>query len=532
VPVVVLVFDEFCSAWLMDDRGDIDADRFPNFSALAQDATWFRNATSVHPTTDNAVPAILTGKYQLGDRRPDVVDHPVNLFTLLLAAQSHEMIVFESGTRLFPDNADPDNVDPDTTRRQIQNLVSNLSIVYLHDVVPLDHRGRLPALPRHWFGLLANEAVRPEKRTGVIRYSWDRDRDRQFDHFMNCIEPSDRPPFYYLHLIVPHFPWSFLPSGRKYRPDSGLGIEPVGTTASHQMSWGSDELAIAQGAQQYLLQIGYVDHLLGRLIARLKATGCYDNCLFILVADHGVSFRPNASRRMPTANNLPDLMPVPLFVKLPHQTSGTTDDRNVETIDVLPTIAHFLAMTPSIECDGHSVHDPGRVERPQKRFFNWVELEAVDADFQSRFHAVRPSLRRFGFGAGWDGIFQIGPNSDLIGRGTAELEIAGRSSLQITLTPWQNSYSEDPDDLVPCFVEGRVRPSPPADQPIHLAIAINDTVRAVTRTYQMSGIEDAWSAIVPEHSFRMGENALRVFEVRTREEVRTVWECELTAGSQ
>src|SRR5207249_1035027 len=162
VPVVMVVFDEFCGAWLMTDQGEIDAERFPNFASLAQDATWFRNATSVHPYTASAVPAILTGRYQLGDRRPDVIDHPVNLFTLLIAAKSHEMTVFESGSRLFPDNADPENVYPPATWRQTQNLMSDLSILYLHHIMPIDQRMMFPMIPRRWFGLLGDEDVRRE----------------------------------------------------------------------------------------------------------------------------------------------------------------------------------------------------------------------------------------------------------------------------------------------------------------------------------------------------------------------------------
>jgi hypothetical protein len=61
-PVVVVVFDEFPTISLMDRGQHVDAARFPNFAALARDATWFRSATTVHPHTEQAVPAILTGQ--------------------------------------------------------------------------------------------------------------------------------------------------------------------------------------------------------------------------------------------------------------------------------------------------------------------------------------------------------------------------------------------------------------------------------------------------------------------------------------
>jgi len=62
-PVVWLVFDELPTASLLDGHGRIDAGLFPNFAELAGDATWYRNNTTVGTVTQNAVPAIMTGRY-------------------------------------------------------------------------------------------------------------------------------------------------------------------------------------------------------------------------------------------------------------------------------------------------------------------------------------------------------------------------------------------------------------------------------------------------------------------------------------
>ena len=49
-PVVLIVFDEFPTVSLMDRTQHVDAVRFPNFAGFAKNATWFRSATTVHPT--------------------------------------------------------------------------------------------------------------------------------------------------------------------------------------------------------------------------------------------------------------------------------------------------------------------------------------------------------------------------------------------------------------------------------------------------------------------------------------------------
>ena len=61
-PVVMVVFDEFSGATLLDRSGGIDRSRFPNFAELAEHSTWYRNATTVADRTTRAVPAILTGR--------------------------------------------------------------------------------------------------------------------------------------------------------------------------------------------------------------------------------------------------------------------------------------------------------------------------------------------------------------------------------------------------------------------------------------------------------------------------------------
>ena len=61
-PVVLIVFDEFSTIALLDGHGRIDARRYPNFARLARTSTWYRDTTTVHGFTQDAVPAILTGQ--------------------------------------------------------------------------------------------------------------------------------------------------------------------------------------------------------------------------------------------------------------------------------------------------------------------------------------------------------------------------------------------------------------------------------------------------------------------------------------
>lgn len=65
----------------------------------------------------------------------------------------------------------------------------------------------------------------------------------------------------------------------------------------------------------------------------------------------------------------------------------------------------------------------------------------------------------------------------------------------------------------PGYLEGRVVRAEP-NRPITFAIAVNGTLRAVTRTYLIDGLRDQWTALVPESAFRHGPNDVRFFVVR------------------
>ena len=99
-PVVLVVFDEFPTVTLMDRRGRIDAVRFPNFAALARDATWYRNSTTVHLTPSSPCRRSSTASCRSPKRLPIFSDHRQNLFTFL--GGTYQLDVVEALTHLCP----------------------------------------------------------------------------------------------------------------------------------------------------------------------------------------------------------------------------------------------------------------------------------------------------------------------------------------------------------------------------------------------------------------------------------------------
>ena len=119
-----------------------------------------------------------------------------------------------------------------------------------------------------------------------------------------------------------------------------------------------------------------------------------EKCLLIVTADHGVSFRPGHSRRLPDADNLADIASVPLFIKLPGQKQGRVDDRNVESVDIFPTIAESLGIELSEPVDGIPVSQERR--RPRKTLYYDGSMTVIEPDLPQRRAAVLRQFELFG----------------------------------------------------------------------------------------------------------------------------------------
>ncbi|MGC1211681.1 MAG: sulfatase-like hydrolase/transferase, partial [Micromonospora sp.] len=353
-PVVMIVLDELPLVSLLGPDGRIDATRYPNFAELARGSTWYRNATGVSGWTPYALPAMLTGRYPAEPLAPHYSQYPDNLFTAL--GGLYEIRAEESITRLCP----PSRCEQPASPEQGLGVLVRESGKLLRQVAaPVDSRidpeDSYRELTRAEAGLDAAEPVPADPK-----FRWDTLDDNQparFTSFLAGLRPSSRPTLHFLHLLMPHSPWAYLPSGAHYAAPEDLPNDGAGWV----------ELA----RQRHLAQLGYTDRLIGETLRTLRATGLYDKALILVTADHGVSFRRDwQGRGMDAVTHAADQVAwVPMFVKEPGQRSGRVDDRNWEHVDLLPTIADETHMRIPWRMDGRSARQSPR-ERADKRFYD------------------------------------------------------------------------------------------------------------------------------------------------------------------
>jgi hypothetical protein len=515
VPIVIVVFDCFSGTSLMDAKRHVDPDRYPNFAELANSSTWYRNCSSVHPRTNRAVPAILSGRLSaLGE-------HPPNLFTLLQATDRYQLTSFEPFTVECPPDFSRDRVQPNPWTQWI-NLTYTVGAVFLHDLIPPDVPLETPHVPRTWFGLDHINGADRQQLQGLIRYSWDIRRDIQFEHFLDCLTTTDKPNIWFGHFALPHFPWNYLPSGVRYGNDQGLRQE-WGTEGPLSERWTTDEFLVRQAQQQHLLQTGYTDLLIGQLLQRLRSLDLYDRCLLIVTADHGVSFRPGISGREPTDKSLAEIMNVPLFIKLPGQKDGDIVDLNVETTDILPTILDVIQLKSPVALHGQSVVSDFS-ERPKKFFYDDNRTFEVDASFDGRYEVLGEQLAMFGTGEDPLRIFKIGPHSELIGQNLGQLQIASKSTIEIQPINFASEVAFNRGQVVPTYPEAKIVASG-ATEPIRFAVAINDVIWGTTQTCRPEYLHNYWRCMLPESSFHDGINTVRIFEINDRDGELKLAEC-------
>jgi hypothetical protein len=500
-PIVLVIFDEFPVHSLMAANGRVDAIRYPNFARLAGDATWYRNTASVDQDTPYAVPAILDGRLPRRERLPVAADHPRNVFSLL--AGRYDLHVREDATQLCAPRLCSSDA-PATS------LWGDVGRIYAHELLPGEVEDDLPSVDAAWQRLTegpdtgnaiadTRAVPRESKRHRYVRLHANlaRGRPQRFERFVEAIDGGRRPHLHLIHILLPHVPFQYLPSGHFYRRSPKQALPGIDGRPGYGIPF-----VVQQAYQRHLLQLQATDRLLGKLLDRLHEVGIYDRALIAVVADHGISFRLGHDRRLVRRANVQDIAPVPFFLKAPDQRHGRISDKPLQTIDVLPTIMDELGVRIPWKVDGRSALRP-RGAHPRRMIIAKKFKHAYLVDrpgFEARKQAVVARKVRL-FGDGRDDIYAFGPRPDLIGRSAP----AGAGGRVVTVDPASG--------FVPTHVAGAVSGGRPGGDRV-VAVAVNDRVVATGVTFTLNGSqEEQYSVVVPERALHAGRNRISVLLV-------------------
>ena len=507
--VIFVVFDGLSGMALLDENHEVDRARYPSFARLSDRGSFYRNASTVHTRTDHALPAILTGSFPTGAQRPLESEYPLNLFRLLDNSRQFQQSIFEPYTQLAPEHLKRIESHAGIVRQTV-DLLDTVIRVYERMCLPQLMDAFALDVPREWFRILPPAPADPKVLDGKIVYRWDADQDLQVDHFVKCLRPAAQPALRFLHISLPHDPWSRLDSGKPYR-SMRIGRDAI--PGENDGTWEDDEWLVNQGWQRYLLQVRYADLCLGKILDRLEEGGLFEESMIVVTADHGFAFRAGCSRRDPQGTTLSDLIPVPLIIKYPHQAESMISDRNVETIDIVPTIADVLGLPRDSNWDGESLMSDVS-ERPRKMVVASPAI-ILEAAFPGRFEYV-DRLHKV-FGKGVEGAFtdlQFLP--ELCGRESSSLLGSAQSKLTLSLREGSLPSEADGQHLVPCYYYGQVNGMTSTDKPAILAVAVNGRIRSTTRVSTARTTRGEWSVMIPPNAFTDATDLVQFFEVEQK----------------
>jgi Sulfatase len=514
-PVVMILFDEFPLSSLLNSKGEIDRRVYPNFAALADQSTWYRNATGVAGYTPWAMPAMLTGNYPAKVKAPSYTEYPDNMLTLF--GNHYDLKVYETISQLCPPSrcrSTAGNLD----RVGLRAVLGDSARVFKEIVSPYD----ATVDPASFIDQTAAEEsaakdgkpLDPQFRFNQLRLN----QPSRFNDFLAGLKDTSRPTMHFLHLLLPHAPWRYLPSGNEYNYKTfGRAFKSDQTPAQ----------VVDLAHQRHLLQLAYTDGLVGQVIDKLKAEGIWDKSLVVMGADHGEGWVPGEKPRSLGKTNAPDLMWVPQFIKAPNQDNGKVDDRNWEQVDLLPTIADHAGIQVPWKMEGASQTGEPTRTRTEKWWYdipghrqvrdgpaNWSQVLAGETDTLARAQEGPRGLYRYGAAA--DLVYQP-PTT--VGPITPDLEATA------TLDDFKQYTQIKPTSgRIPALVSGKITsPLPPATASV--LVAVNGRIGGESKLFPERPGEPAakFAVITPDTLWKAGDGRrqLQVYVVdRSRPQPR------------
>jgi hypothetical protein len=324
--VFILVFDELGYDVLLKD-GEIDANRFPNMRALADDSLWMTNGTSDYRETCESIPSLLVGKFVIKDRCRTftVRDDPESLLAMLRP---------QFRVRVYGEALLDCKIPQDGCHGIPYLLAGRPDLALGNHFVP--KFARLGALG-DWLGI----------STGMYTFETWRD-------FLADVTPEQTPgSAYFVHLLLPHQPLVYDARG-------------AFNGSPHRVFTG-DEGNDALAYENYRAQTALVDRMLGQFVSRLKAAGLYERSTIAITGDHG----PRTPTKLADGTELKGIAAmtprVPLILHAPGLTPGRTDI-DYQHIDFTPTILDLLKIPSATAYDGRSALQPGP---PRAKIFHW-----------------------------------------------------------------------------------------------------------------------------------------------------------------
>lgn len=180
------------------------------------------------------------------------------------------------------------------------------------------------------------------------------------DHACSWMKSAgDGPFFLWLHFMDPHFPY--------YPKEEALalmGHGPLTPSRARYLNsyWNRSDIGPSRlGSHRddivalYDAGIRWVDLQMARLIGMLRDWKRWDNCVFVLTADHGEEFLDHGGRYHPPSRLMEELIHVPLLLRVPGTAKKQLSKSPFSMVDLAPTLLDAVRLPVPSGFQGRSL---------------------------------------------------------------------------------------------------------------------------------------------------------------------------------
>jgi arylsulfatase A-like enzyme len=312
----------------------------PNLDRLAASGVRFEQAISGGSWTQAAFPVILTSTYAsmyggcmgpLSLERPSPVEmlaqHGYTTAAFANSPLLSRVYGYQRGFDHFMELA-PDETDP-----SLRHIKGGQSLL------------RNPLV--HYVSNLVGKRLRPAR----LYVSAAKVNQDLFD----WMDKVHGPFFVWAHYMDVHWPYHLeedLTSPQEiaqaWRDISHL----------HRVNWEGESIAPAQKNHYMTLYdraVQYTDEQIGRLLDHLENSGHAENTIIIIVSDHGEEFLEREHWGHVETNLHDEIIKIPLIIRVPGQNEGQVIQRQVRTLDIMPTILSLCNCPLPAGMEGNSL---------------------------------------------------------------------------------------------------------------------------------------------------------------------------------
>lgn len=345
--------------FLVDDLGwnDIGTNgsqlyETPNIDALAEEAMYFSNAYCAYPRCVPSRHAMISGLHPARGGQRDGAATPLEVVTLAEALKAHNYGTFFAGKwHLGHEESEwPHHQGFDANMGGCDSGAPASYFFPYHD--PQSSKNNKP-----YYGI--EEGIKGE-------YITDRLTDETIKYINeNNPAKTGKPFLVYLSHYAVHTPLQAKPDRVKYYKDKVKRLSFEG----EPYVFGPDGRAkMWQDNAIYAAMVESMDQSLGRVVAKLKELGIYNNTIIVFTSDHGglSNSGVNNKRELATTNkplragkghNYEGGLKVPVFVRWPGVADNKAENSSIITgMDYYPSILEMCGfpLLPKEHKDGVS----------------------------------------------------------------------------------------------------------------------------------------------------------------------------------